>query len=456
MQLESLILHLQEKLNEHRSNAQKPQAVDLQRRTYYLNLEADYTFRQLEKVIAELKGNSATYNGKTEITADHVKIITKFLAARWDRIKGTDAIYSISVLNSANVLCRELANYLSVQLRKLSGEKNENALLMPTIKSWKNPGHRSADMSVMSPHRFLPTDDNLYCMQILHARETLGSNDIELWNRENSEHHRKLTPAEFKRVYNHSMPVKKYYDEVKALLQRYHQSTCQKDIDAANVKLQDDLMRDDYIKNMSTITATYGIPGEDLLKENLLKEIKNGLFADREQLFDYMAGKVEQSKWYDFLKKFGIEKPVSADKQEVNEEFEKFRALICEGEDIKTTLRSTSMYNQNYLHDMSVVLCKAITYINIREPQGEAGFISSLLGGDKLSAKRQAIDEIKHAVLDNRHKGDWDDYASRHAPDVTRAMTRGKVGYIFAQAKEIEARKLAEKSVNKPARLGVK
>lgn len=456
MQLESLILHLQEKLNEHRSNAQKPQANPLQMGTYYLNLEADYTFRQLEQVISQLKGSSGTYNGKTEITSDHVNIIIAFFAKRWERIKNTDAIYSIDLFSSANKLCRELANYLSVQLRKLSGEKNENALLMPTVKSWRNPGHASSDMSVISPHRFLPTDDNLYCIELLHSTESLGlSGQLVLSHREHGNKFRELTSRprdkengpevyEFDRVYNHSKLVTEYYNKVKPMLRNLDAN--KKNIEALKIQLRDALMRDDYVKYSNTITASYGIPGEDLLKANLLKEIKNGLFADREQLFDYMAGKVPPPEWYEFLKKFELDKP---------EEFEKFRALICENDSIKTIVRSTAMLNQTYSHDMAAALCKAVAYINIREPLGKYSTLSGWFAGDSLEAKRPAIDAIIQGITENRHKGDWDNYASHHSASVARAMGRGKVGSIFAQVKEIEARKQAtDKASNKPARLG--
>ncbi len=465
MQLESLILHLQEKLREHRSNALKPQACDLlQRETYYLNLEADYTFRQLEQVIAQLKGDPRTYNGKTEITADHIKHLTSFLAARWDRIKSTDAIYSIAVTSSANLLCRELANYLSKQLRKLSGEKNENALLMPTVKVWKNPGHRSSDMSVISPHRFQLTDDNLYCIEILHSIESLGSyGQLVLFNREHGNTKRELTSkprdkqngpeiTEFDRVFNHSQLVKDYYTSITPMLRNPESN--RKNIDAMNIKLLDALMRDDYVKSSNTIRATYGIRGEDLLKANLLKEVKNGLFADREQLFDYMAGKVEKSEWYEFLKKFGIEIPVGVDKNSEEykrfiKESEKFCALICEHDNIKTVVRSTAMLNQTYLHDMAVELCKAVAYINIREPEGEHWL------GDSLASKKAAIDAIIKGITENAHKGDWEGYASHHAAPVARAIGRGKVGSIFTQVKDVEARKQAvDKPASKPARLG--
>lgn len=472
MQLESLILHLQEKLNEHRSNAQKPQACDLlQRGTYYLNLEADYTFRELERVIAQLKGSSGTYNGKTEITADHVNIIIAFLAKRWERIKSTDAIYSIAVTNSANLMCRELANYLSKQLRKLSGEKNENALLMPTVKNWRNPGHASSDMSVISPHRFQLTDDNLYCIELMHPAESLGSGgQLVLSHREHGNNYRELTSRpkdkkhgsevyEFDRIYNHSKLVTEYYKKVEPMLRNVESN--KKTIEAMKIQLRDALMRDDYIKYSNTITSTYGIQGEDLLKANLLKEIKNGLFADREQLFDYMAGKVLQSDWYEFLKKFGIEKPVGVDEnsdeyKKFNDEFEKFRALICEKDTIKSLVRSKTMLNQHYQHDMAAALCKAVTYINIREPLGQYSSIGGWFAGDPLDAKRSAIEAIILGITENRHKGDWDSYASRHAAPVARAMGRGKVGYIFEQVKDIEARKQAtDKASNKPARLGV-
>jgi len=99
---------------------------------------------------------------------------------------------------------------------------------------------------------------------------------------------------------------------------------------------------------------------------------------------------------------------------------------------------------------MAAELCKAVTYINIREPEGEHWL------GDSLASKKEAINAIKKGITENAHKGDWDQYASHHAAPVARAMGRGKVGSIFNQVKEIEARKqAADKAVNKPARLGM-
>src|SRR3990167_11504330 len=272
MKLSVLIGLLESNLQKHKEHAPTPQASNLaQRETYFINLETQLKLRQMEAVIGQLK----QFESDADITANHTKIITDFLKMRWDRIKNTNAIYSIELNSQSNELCMKIAVFLAKYLSQLVDGKNHFALMMPTVKSWSSSRTGLHDIDTKYPHNFLITHDNQFCIEIGYLKEALKGGNLVLSHKEGG-NERQLSDAEVSRVREHSKVVSDYYEALTKLLRQVgHNGNTIAD---KKLVLRDALSKSDYGKH--GIGSTYKEKGQDLLRNNLLQHV-NELFATK-------------------------------------------------------------------------------------------------------------------------------------------------------------------------------
>jgi len=89
------------------------------------SVELAYTMDQLLKI----SKNFTAYQDQ-EATIEHLQIYRKFLYDRWQRIKGTDLIYSYATWHPTTLVCLKLAEVLAVTLNI-----NKYTLLMPGVNT---------------------------------------------------------------------------------------------------------------------------------------------------------------------------------------------------------------------------------------------------------------------------------------------------------------------------------
>ncbi|HTM63490.1 MAG TPA: hypothetical protein VL360_03195 [Gammaproteobacteria bacterium] len=430
MKLKSLIEHLQDKLDEHEVNSVKPDAYSPnQRETYFNNLEADYTFRIYRSIVGQFKKE----DGEKEISADHIKILTDSLKNRWSRIKSSDASYSIEATSSVNYFCRQLASYLVTQHQSFIGHTSANKLLMPTVKRWRNPGSDATDLSNAWPHRFVLDDKNEHVYELGHLYEDLRSSKLVLSYkiRSGSKETQLLSDAEQRRVMNHSQLVKDYYEKVKPLL-KYRDDKNEKKITALKFSLRDELLDNGYVKNSNTIKEAYGSAGQDLLKKNLLEDVDN-LFADREQLLDYMSGKLMRTEWKEFLNRFSKDG---------------LRKVFCGGSTVEATVISDDMKKGVLMHDLAADYCKVRVYWDDRKPKGKfATTKGRFFGGAKDDDIELAVIEYENGLTVDRDAiKDWKKYVESKDPKIAELMRgeRWSIRYYINKSIETTVEKNAK------------
>ena len=440
MKLLLLIESFKDGLQKQREQAKQPSAQDAtQRDTYYFHLETQLTFTEFQTVINQL----IAFGADTEMTADHLKIVTDFFEKRWDRIKNTDAIYNIAIQNPANQLCLEAADFVFkhktnefVQDEKW---KNHLALLMPTVKSWRD--YRSKDdLSRLLLHNFILSDDNQHCIRVAYLVDKIDNRGNLLLSQEVGESERKVIGPERARVLGHSAPVRAYYNNMKRLLKdpEANKKTIEREKNTIRTQLKDD----NYAKH--SIDATYGEAGYALLESNLLKSV-NELFITREQLFDYMSStRVKQKDWKSFVSSINDEALVK---------------LINNGTSLKYTVQSEAMYNGHQNHDRAVLFCLAEAYWRERAKHGEyIGWTGRVFGYAK-SVKQGAIDVIQGFLIGGQKLGEWEKFVEDNHKALSGAIKDGTVGYISAHIKAIEDKqKVASQDVvdNKPLAMAMK
>ncbi len=431
MKLAVLIGYLQSKLEEQKAQAVLPQTG--QRDEYFINLEAQLTFKEFQSVIDQLTACGV----EKEMTVDHAKILADFLEKRWERIKSTDAIYNIALRSPANLLCRQAAKFLADE-KELVKNKNYLALLMPTVKSWRNArsGHELANLYM---HNFLLTDDNQYPIEVGYSIESLKDSRLAISHQEGNSGVR-LTASEADRVMNHSTPVIRYYETIKKLLRNVDGN--QDQLNKEKLKLREALSNESYERN--TIHCSYGNAGHNLLKANLLKRV-NDLFANREQLFDFMSsGIIHESKWKEFLS--GLSSPVLA-------------KLINNGSSLEYTVQSDALYSGSDKHDRAVLFCLACAYWRERETKGNYTSISGYFFGFDKNTKKNAVDVITEFLTSDKSLGEWKAYVQEKHKELSGAINDGTVGHISKHIEAIEEKKLAlqkQSGVNLKSAMGMK
>lgn len=428
MKLAVFIGFLEGKLKEQKELAVSP--LTSQRDEYLINMEVQLTFKELQSTIDQLRASGED----KEMTADHAKIFTDFLEKRWERIKNTDAIYNIALRNSpANLLCRQAALFLAGE-KALVKNKNYLALLMPTVKSWRNArtGHEYANLYM---HNFLLTDDNHYPIEIGYLVEDIKENRLSISHKE-GEAGVRLTVSEAERVMNHTSAVSAYYASMKKLLRNKDYN--QDEISSIKLKLRESLSTEDYERN--TIRSTYGNAGYSLLKSNLFKRVDD-LFLNREQLFDLLSSSImPEAKWKEFVA--SISSPVLA-------------KLINNGSSLEYTVQSDALYSGDDKHDKAVLFCLACAYWRERDQKGNYTSISGFLFGYDKVTKKNAVDVIIDFLVSDKPIGEWKSFVGLNHKDLSGAINDGTVGHISKHIEAIEEKKRALQNqavaTNKPA-----
>jgi len=418
MKLAVFIGYLQSKLEEQMTRAVSPQTS--QRDEYFINLEVQLTFREFQSAIDQLK----VFGTDKEMTADHAKILTDFLEKRWERIKSTDAMYNISLKSPANLLCRQAARFLADE-KDLVKNKIYLALLMPTVKSWRNArtGHEYASLYM---HNFLLTDDNQYPIEIGYLVEDIKENRLSISHKEGDAGVR-LSPSEAERVMSHTTAIIQYYAAMKKLLRNKDYN--QEEISATKLQIREVLSTEAYDRN--TIRSSYGNAGYNLLKANLLKRVDD-LFENREQLFDLLSSSgIPETKWKDFLAT--ISTPVLA-------------KLINNGSSLEYTVQSNALYSGSDKHDKAVLFCLACAYWRERDQKGNYTSLSGYFFGFNKLTKKNAVDVIIDFLTSDKRIGEWKSYVEEKHKELSGAINDGTVGHISRHIEAIEEKKQALQS----------
>lgn len=407
MKLSVLIGLLESNLQKHKEHSPAPQAGNVaQRETYYIYLETQLTLRQMQAVIDQLK----QFGGDTDITSTHTKLITDFLKTRWDRVKNTNAIYSIELQSRGNLVCIEAAEFLAKHLKDVVGNRSHFALLMPTVKSWRSSRVGIHDIDMKYLHNFLLTDDNRYCIEIGFLKESLKNGKLVLSHKEDGTE-RSLSEKEIRRVCEHSKVVEEYYQAIKPLLRdaKYHNT----EIGNKKLDLRDALSKPDYAKY--GLGSTYGVEGQELLRANLLQNVDE-LFATSDQLYDYMAEKSKPSEWDRFLNSLSTEA---------------LSALVKNGGSLKDAVKSANTSNHQEHYVRAAAFCLVETYLRERQKQGLFTSYPAYIHRQAYDkpTKEHAVQAIKEFLV-NKPLAGWDEFVKSQDELLAGAIKDGTVGSI--------------------------
>jgi hypothetical protein len=417
MELGLLIGHVKTKLAEYKKLLVKPHTS--QGEAYYHNLEAQLSFFDFEEVIKSLE----KLDPKIEATKEHVESITKFFETRWNTLlKNTDAMYLIDTLNPMNRCCVIIAKYLAEQTDLVS-PRNFLSLLMPTVISWYNERSHH-DLSMRFMHNFILNDSNTRPIELDYLIEKLDRRNRLILSHVVDGKEVELTTNESARVYEHSKAVTNYY---KAFM-------CDKPEKDALVKntrnvLITSLRDKDYAGQRAE--SSYGYEGRHQLMSNLLLRANN-LFQTREQLFDYMAAKVDRKNWKSFIAK------LTNDTTYLNLFMVDGKEL---GESLEIITNSKDTFIESSIYDRAVFFCLIEAYWRDRKEKPEfTSMVSGRLFGWPKTDKQSAKDMMQSVLAEDGKSFPDIVEASNHSDvRVAGAMADGSLGVIYQRMQAILA-----------------
>jgi len=368
------------------------------------------------------------------VSVDHVAIIVNYLEFRWQLIKNNDEQYLIHHTCPVNLLCDDLA--FTLVKNKLAGGLNKHELLMPTVSKWFNPvsNHHLQDYYW---HNMLLTDEasdgSHRVMELGYVNPGVNQKgELEL-TCELDGVAEVLSPDEKQRVHAHSGVIQRYQDFYVKKMTDSHRSLAKS---KQEEKLEDDLhkaFRDPQYSNQ-VVGSTYGEAGLNLLKRNLLQNVKR-LFISREQLFDYMSAKVAPEKWSDFLDpekmnadmffNLMVSKEVNTPELNAKSKRDKLEHALTVGAE------AFAKAGKGVYQDV-VFFCLVSACWQVRDENKNAhtSLLGIFCGWDKAS-KQAAVEEMKKILM---HKPPYDDKANVDKfldPDVYSARNEGILGMIF-------------------------
>ncbi len=393
MELGILVGHIKSELEKQKKLVIAPE-VSQSEDLYDCSLEAQVTFNELDAVIKQLEA----FDQKQEATVDNVKLITDFFEKRWERIKNTDLIYPINTEHLVTNLCVYIAQYLANQ-RDLVMKRNYLALLMPTISNWHNDVSHS-DLWTLYLHNFLPDDSNKFCIQMGYVDLNMDKTNTRLEMSVKVGAERVfLSEQEADRIYHHSHVISDYYDLMKTAYQtqeemkraqkspQEQQEVMKKQQGAISVARENMVkaLRDERYGKRS-VRSSYGKQGRLTLQNNLLKD-PNNLFASREQVFHFMATRLDVNQWRSFLAKMN--------------DNDKFMSLILQGSKIDDPANLNAMFKKDGKYNRAVAYCLVEAYSRMRLAEGEYTTVLAYIGS---FISRVFPKEIKEKVVEIMRK----------------------------------------------------
>ena len=458
MKLQVLTTYFKTLLDELRAKSVPPKPGE-QREDLDKHLDEQLTAKRFAAYIKKLE----VYGPETEVTTDHLSIILDAYIERAGFLRKTPFTYLHAMQLPTNQLYVKGAVFLNSMCSELIGKKIAFAILMPTIKSFRNP-RDGQDYALEYPQAILPDDNDEYLLDVgyiglgyvdktnkLHtstesakeyirqpiaeyiARYKSAYPQDQLWRclplyRAVNGKAKNLTIDEVNRIYHHSPNVTKYYD---VILDEYRQSKREIDLDTIDVyqkKMRDGLCE----KNYPEIRSTYP-NGDKLLRENLLKCV-NDLFANGEQLFSFMAfeKRSPETDWKLFID--------TISQSELNRLVLGTEVIDSKGTEIGNAIdNAKSMFTNNALHDRAVTYCLGEVYRRWRKPLGPYTGIWGRLFGEDVDHKLKAIELELTALAKGTSNYKWDESKPSLESRTVNAIKNGKVGYIDVLRREIDS-----------------
>lgn len=230
----------------------------------HLKAESEISLAKLVQVLIKHKSLDMPANAAT---LDGFKL---FLAARWQWIKNTDAVYMHSLTSSINMVCIELAKILSTNLQRSIYE-----FLMPSVKVPPN----------LKLCEFVLSNEEIPVEILSCLDDFRKTNLMQLAMADQEDAAVRLSAEEKDLIIHHSKEAHEYY---KAMML---------DVDEASI----DLARKNLISAMETgtckVTASYGKEGD----QRLTKCICAGITKSSE-LISTIIKYVLPFKWQEFIK----------------------------------------------------------------------------------------------------------------------------------------------------------
>lgn len=413
MELVLLVKQIRAHLNDYKKLLITPHSS--QGKSYAHNWEAQLSFDMLESAIKQLEAE----NQEQEVTPQHVKIITDFFENRWNNlIINTPVIYTSDAKSPINACCILIAKYLAEQT-KLVAPKNYLNLLMPTLISCYSESSRY-DLSTKYLHTFIPSGNNQFLIEIAHVYDHANlRNNLVLGVALNGKEV-ELTASEVERVRKHSQATVRYYD---AFLSK--KSDRAERLKEANELLLT-VLRDENYGGLK-VEYSYGEEGEALLLARLLNHV-NKLFKTREQLVDYIAGKLDRSEWLGFIDKI--------DKKVLIQLFTIAGKNIFES--ITEIIHTPSTFTQINIYNRAVLFCLIEAYWCDRKDKGEHTSISGRFFGWPKSVKEPAKNALLGYLIDDGKSGaDLLLALDTLTTSLAGAMKEGTLGAIYLKMCEV-------------------
>ncbi len=159
-------------------------------------------------------------HGEKEATIENLQPLKNFLTQRWDVIRGTDSAYCYTCRNALTRLCVDIAEVLSPIF-----SQHKFKLLMPTISTKNEVSLKELDEDdedaveseneTLQLHAFILSDNDINLINVFDCL-SYASEDMQLKHTHVLAENKKklLSEEEKKRVINHSLESKAYYDAI--------------------------------------------------------------------------------------------------------------------------------------------------------------------------------------------------------------------------------------------------
>ena len=396
---------------------------------YLIDMEAQYALRQFERMLHKLHAVE-----ESKLSEAHAEIFLQCLAEREKMIERTPADYFARPNSAANELYLNASMHFNL-FASQSGLSvpSPRAMAMPSIRLWKGAVTGRDLRSGIPLHGLMRTDDGVNLLEVgkIVSSWALKSNGKKVTYLP-SDQSRRLSSQEESRIMNHSELAIELFKQRE--LDYFRQQS-----------LIQALESDEY-----EVTAKFA-DGYSNLQRRLL-DLGLDLFADREQLLDYMSCKLKRHEWNQYLGLLMGEKSSEFSDKDLDvykkKYLEPFNKFVSPEGGFSTTATNRSIYNGKLRHDVAAIFLLARAHVANRKLEGNQTGWLGFLGGYNKDTKIGALEILLDYLTSQGEVENLKPWADYLKDDLPNAVSRNRGEQIDAQIKqELGDGKLGEDGV---------